>query len=56
MTGPATVARGAYTQHLWPARGGACGGLLAGGHQRCTAFFNTVVLTYYTHIFDELGK
>ena len=35
---------------------GACGGVSAGGHHRCVTFFNTVVLTYYTHILDELGK
>ena len=38
------------------ARGSACGGVLIGGHHRCVTFFNTVILTYYTHIFDELGK
>ena len=38
------------------ARGGACGGVPAGGHLGWITFFNTVILTYYTHIFDELGK
>ena len=52
--GPA--ARGAHTQRLWLGRGGACGSLLAGGQLGCTAFFNTVISTYFTHIFDELGK
>ena len=51
-----TAARGAHAQGLPTARGGVCGGVSAGGHHRWVTFFNTVVLTYYTHIFDELDK
>ena len=46
---------GAWRPHVVPS-GGACGGVLTGGQLGCTAFFNTVILTYYTHIFDEFGK
>ena len=53
---PATAARGAHAQGLPAARDGACGGVPAGGHLGWITFFNTVILTYYTHIFDELGK
>ena len=51
-----TAARDAYAQELPAARGGACGGVPTGGHLGWITFFNTVILTYYTHIFDELGK
>ena len=36
--------------------GGASGLFLAGGRFGCIVFFNTVVLIYYTHVFDEVGK
>ena len=36
--------------------GGASGIFLAGGRFRCTVFFNTVVLVFYKHVFDEVGK
>ena len=44
----------------WRPRAPHCGG--ASGHfwtddrSRCIAFFNTVILIYYTHVFDEVGK
>ena len=38
------------------ARGGASGTFWAGDQSCCVAFFDTVVLIYYTHIFDEIGK
>ena len=37
------------------ARGGASGTFLDGGQFRCTTFFNTVILIYYKHVFDEVG-
>ena len=50
-SGPA--ARGAHTHRHY---GSASSTVLVGGQLYCTAFFNTVVSIYYTHVFDEVGK
>ena len=56
MAGPDTAARGAHAHRTVAARGGASGHFWIGDWSGCVTFFNTVVLTYYTYVFDKVGK